>query len=174
MASPSCILDTALSLPPPNGHAYPSSGPAVRSARLRDATRDSRSAQGSPVTPLRAIRLAMMGGVLLFGAVSWFLTALPDWSPPEPGLVDRLGLVARITWFIAVGALLVLFLKYRQLESPAQASTFAILAWALGETLALLGGVVYFLTSLAAWYIAGVIALVVTFLAFPPPDPVRR
>ncbi|HEX6313899.1 MAG TPA: hypothetical protein VFZ73_03535 [Gemmatimonadaceae bacterium] len=126
------------------------------------------------MTPLRAIRLAMMGGVLLFGGVSWFLTGLPDWSPPEPGMADQLGVVARITWLLAGGGLLVLFLKYRSIESPAQASTFAIFAWALGETLALLGGVVFFLTSLAGWYIAGVIALAVTFLAFPPPDAVKR
>jgi hypothetical protein len=43
------------------------------------------------------------------------------------------------------------------------------MAWALGETLALLGGVIFFLTSMSGWYIAGVIALTLTFVAFPAP-----
>ena len=38
-----------------------------------------------------------------------------------------------------------------------------------GETLALLGGVIFFLTSMPTWYIAGVIVLTTTFVAFPAP-----
>lgn len=123
------------------------------------------------MTPLHAIRLAMMGGVLLFGGVSWFLTRTPDWVPPEPGVADQLTGIARIAW-LAVGlALMVLFVKFRDYTNAARASSVAILSWALGETLALLGGVVFFLTSTAGWYIAGVILLTLTFVAFPPPPP---
>jgi hypothetical protein len=125
------------------------------------------------MTPLHAIRLAMMGGVLLFGGISWFLTQMPDWSAPEPGLADQLGRIAKIAWPVVGVALVVMFLKFRDAASAAQASTVAILAWALGETLALLGGVVFFLTSLAGWYIAGVVALTLTFVAFPPPPPLK-
>ena len=42
------------------------------------------------MTPLPAIRLAMLGGVLLFGAVSWFLTHTADWTAPEPGVAGQL------------------------------------------------------------------------------------
>ena len=121
------------------------------------------------MTPLHAIRLAMMGGVLLFGGVSWFLTNTPDWSAPEPGLADQLKRVATIAWVVVGAALIVIFLRFRDSSNPARASSIAIMAWALGETLALLGGVIFFLTSLSGWYIAGVIALTLTFVAFPAP-----
>ncbi|HEX6942799.1 MAG TPA: hypothetical protein VF128_07710 [Gemmatimonadaceae bacterium] len=126
------------------------------------------------MTPLPAIRLAMLGGVLLFGAVSWFLTRTPDWTAPEPGVAGQLIGIARIVWVIVGVALTILFLKFRDSTNPAQASSVAILSWALGETLALLGGVVFFLTAAAGWYIAGVIALTLTFVAFPAPPRLPR
>jgi hypothetical protein len=126
------------------------------------------------MTPLPAIRLAMMGGVLLFGGVSWFLTQSPDWTAPEPGIADQLTRVARIAWIVVGVALVVMFMKFRDPTDVARASSVAILAWALGETLALLGGVVYFLTSMPGWYVAGVVALTLTFVAFPAPPVVKR
>ena len=126
------------------------------------------------MTPLHAIRLAMMGGVLLFGGVSWFLTQSPDWTSPEPGIGDQLGRIARIAWIVVTVALIVMFTKFREPTDTARASSVAILAWALGETLALLGGVVYFLTSMPGWYIAGVVVLTVTFVAFPPPPALKH
>ena len=111
----------------------------------------------------------MMGGVLLFGGVSWFLTSMPDWSAPEPGITAELTRVATIAWVGVGAALVVMFLKFRDSTNAARASSVAILAWALGESLALLGGVIFFLTSLSAWYVAGVIALTLTFVAFPAP-----
>jgi hypothetical protein len=126
------------------------------------------------MTPLHAIRLAMMGGVLLFGGVSWFLTQSPDWTSPEPGIGDQLNRIARIAWIVVSVALIVMFMKFRQPNDIARASSVAILAWALGETLALLGGVVYFLTSMPGWYIAGVLVLTVAFVAFPPPPALKH
>jgi hypothetical protein len=126
------------------------------------------------MTPLPAIRLAMLGGVLLFGGVSWFLTRAPDWTAPEPGVAGQLTGIARIVWVIAGVSLTILFLKFRDSTNAARASSVAILSWALGETLALLGGVVFFLTAAAAWYIAGLLALVLTFVAFPAPPPQPR
>jgi hypothetical protein len=121
------------------------------------------------VTPLRAIRIAMMLGVLLFGGVAWFITRTPDWKAPEPELLDRLGMIARFAW-IAVGVVLVfMFLRFRGSTNPSRASTVSILAWTLGETLALFGGVILFLTAFSGWYVAGVTALALAFVAFPPP-----
>jgi len=121
------------------------------------------------VTPLRAIRIAMMLGVLLFGGVAWFITRTPDWKAPDPGLLDQLAMIARFGW-IAIGiALVVMFLRFRNSPNPSRASTVAIVAWTLGETLALFGGVILFLTAFGGWYIAGVTALVLAFVAFPPP-----
>jgi hypothetical protein len=126
------------------------------------------------VTPLHSIRLAMMGGVLLFGGVSWFLTQSSDWTAPEPGVGEQLTRIARIAWIVVGVALVVMFLKFRRPADVPRASSVAILAWALGETLALLGGVVYFLTAIPGWYIAGVIVLTLTFVAFPPPPALKH
>ena len=126
------------------------------------------------MTPLPAIRLAMLGGVLLFGGVSWFLTHAPDWTAPEPGVAGQLIGLARVVWVIVGVALTILFLRFRDSTNAARASSVAILSWALGETLALLGGVVFFLTANAGWYIAGVIALTLTFVAFPAPPQLPR
>ena len=116
----------------------------------------------------------MLAGVLLFGGVSWFITRSPDWSPAEPGVGERLVLIARMAW-ISVGiALPVMFLKFRDNANPARASTVAIVAWTLGETLALFGGVILFLTAMPGWYVAGVIALCVAMIAFPAPPPVSH
>ena len=122
------------------------------------------------MTPARAIRLAMMGGVLLFGGVSWFLHRSPDWVAPDPMRLEQL---TRIAPFVALGVILglaVVFLKFRNTTNAAQASTVAILAWSLGETLALFGGVIFYLTAASGWYIAGVVALALSFVAFPPPE----
>lgn len=121
------------------------------------------------MTPLPAIRLAMMGGVLLFGGVSWFLTSMPDWTAPDAAIAGQLTRVATVAWVVVGAALSVMFVKFRDSTNVARASSVAILAWALGETLALLGGVIFFLTALAGWYLAGVIALTLTFVAFPAP-----
>lgn len=121
------------------------------------------------MTPLRAIRLAMMGGVLLFGGVSWFLHQTPDWTPADPSTAAQLTMMGRIIWAVAGSALVVMFLKFRDVTNPGQASTVAILAWASAESLALFGGVVFFLTASVGWYIAGVIALTLAFVAFPAP-----
>lgn len=121
------------------------------------------------MTPAQAIRLAMMGGILLFGGTSWFLTHTPDWVAPAPEFTAQLTAVARIIWIVVSTGLLVMFLKFRNQEDLARASTVAIIAWSLGETLGLLGAVVLFLTSITTWFIAGVIALALTFVAFPAP-----
>ena len=112
----------------------------------------------------------MMGGVLLFGVVSWVLTRNPDWVAPDPAIAGKLTMVGRILWALAATALIVLFLKFRGDERPGRSSNVAIMAWALGEMLALFGGVVFFMTAVPVWYVGGVIALVMTFVAFPPPQ----
>jgi hypothetical protein len=89
----------------------------------------------------------MMLGVLLFGGVAWFMTRAPEWKAPGPELLNQLSLIARIGW-IAIGLTLVfMFLRFRDSSNPSRASTVSILAWTLGETLALFGGVILFLTA---------------------------
>lgn len=119
------------------------------------------------MTPLLAIRIAMLGGVLLFGGVSWFLHRTPDWEPADAVAIDSLVTVGRFMWIGVILGLAALWFRSRSVTAASQASTFAIIAWSLGETLALYGGVLYFLSDLAGWYVAGVLSLAIAFVAFP-------
>jgi hypothetical protein len=111
----------------------------------------------------------MMGGVLLFGGVSWFLHRTPEWVRADPATATKLTGMVPIVWGIAVLGLAFLFIRHRAASNPSQTSTLSILAWALGESVALFGGVVFFMTAEAVWYVAGVVVLAITFVAFPPP-----
>lgn len=119
------------------------------------------------MTPTLAIRFAMMGGVLLFGFVTWFAHRSPDWSPGDPTSLGELVMVGRFMWVAVIGALAVLWFRSRSITSAPKASTFAIFAWSLGEMLALFGGVLYFMSDRPAWFVAGVVMLAITFVLFP-------
>ncbi|HSA57545.1 MAG TPA: hypothetical protein VLE53_17665 [Gemmatimonadaceae bacterium] len=119
------------------------------------------------MTALPAIRLAMLGGVLLFGAVCWALQRSPDWAPASNVDPESLRLVARLLWAGAIAGVFILMMRARGVTSAARASTLGILSWALGEMVALFGAVVYFLTGVATWYIGGVVFLALTFLLLP-------
>ncbi len=122
-----------------------------------------------PAQAYLAIRIAMMGGLLLFGGITWFLHQRPEWQPPKPGVADALVTIGRVTWATAVAALAVLFFQHRKAENPVRASTLAIVAWSVGEALALFGVVFYYIAAVPAWYISGMLAMAITFVAFPPP-----
>lgn len=119
------------------------------------------------MTPQLAIRMAMMGGVLLFGGVSWFVHQSAEWQPAPPEDVASLVQVGRVMWLAIAAGLAILYRRARgEIRSP-QLAMLAILAWALGETLALFGGVLFYLSGRSVWYVAGVLVLALTFVAFP-------
>ena len=111
----------------------------------------------------------MMAGILLFAGVSWFMHRAPDWQQPPPGLVDSLSTFGRVLWGAAGAGLVVLFLVRRNAESPIRASNLAIVAWSMGEALAIFGVVFFYLTAVPVWFIAGILAMSITFVAYPPP-----
>jgi hypothetical protein len=49
----------------------------------------------------------------------------------------------------------------------ARRSTLLIISWAAAETLALFGGVVWFLHGDSRWYVAGMCFMLATFILFP-------
>lgn len=124
-----------------------------------------------PVQAYHAIRLAMMGGMLLLGLVSWVLHRSPDWRPPPAGVGEGLVTVGRILWAAAAVVLAFLFIRRRSIDEPLRRVTTAIIAWSVGEALAIFGGVHFYLTAAPVWYVAGLLAMSITFVAFPPPAP---
>ena len=120
------------------------------------------------MTPALLIRIAMLIGVLLFGAVTWFLRQSGNApEPPTPESARTLLWMGRAAWGAAVAGCVVLFALLQRETTPARAQRLSIIAWALGELVALFGGVVWFLTGLTQWYVSGLVFLVLALLAFP-------
>ena len=119
------------------------------------------------MTPALAIRFAMLVGVLLFGGVVLFVRragtapALPEASQ------SMLLLMGRFLWALAIVGCLVLYQRVGHASAP-RASQLHIIGWALGESVALFGAVIWFLTGTPSWYVPGLTFLVLTFLVFRP------
>jgi hypothetical protein len=118
------------------------------------------------MTPAFAIRFAMLLGVLLFGGVVMALRQSE--SAPEGSTEDFAALltIGRVLWGLAIAGTAFLWFKARDASERTRTS-WSIGAWALGEMVALLGGVVWMLTGSPAWYVPGLLFLVLTFMAFP-------
>lgn len=118
------------------------------------------------MNPALAIRIAMLGSVLLFGGVTWALqqAGVERGASPSPA---TLVLVGRVVWVAALVGCALLFARGQRATRPAQLLNVSILAWALGELVALYGAAVFFLAGVETWYLLGLGFLVLTFLAFP-------
>ncbi len=119
------------------------------------------------MTPAIAIRLAMLMGVLMFGGVTWFIRQSDPAPPFDPALMPALLWSARAVWGVALVVCFVLFGIMRNEREGPRARRLSVVGWALGEGVALFGGAVWFLTGTPAWYVPGLVFLVLTFLAFP-------
>lgn len=119
------------------------------------------------MTPTIAIRFAMLAGVLLFGGVAWFSHRDPGFTAAAGPVLDSLSTVGMGLWVVATLGFVILFWRSRSPQTAAQASTTGIIAWSIGEGLALFGGVFYLQSGVATWYIGGVIALALSMLVFP-------
>lgn len=117
------------------------------------------------MTPALAIRFAMLTGVLIFGGVVFYVNKSAPAMPEESQ--GMLLLMGRLLWAVAIGGCIFLYQAVGR-ASAGRASQLQIIAWALGEAVALFGGVVWFLTGTPAWYIPGLTFLVLTFLVFRP------
>lgn len=127
------------------------------------------------MTPALVIRITMVTGVLLFGAVTWFLRrsgSAP--SPLTPEAARTLLWMGRAAWATALAGCVVLFALMQREPTSARTQRLSIVAWALGEMVALFGGVVWFLTGMTEWYVSGVVFLVLSLLAFPGASGGRR
>lgn len=113
------------------------------------------------------IRAAMLLGVVLFGGVTWFIRRSGSAPSFDPANASTLLRVARGVWGVSMAACLVLFFLLRNARNAARVQSLSIMGWASGELVAMMGGVVWFLTGNAQWYSFGLVYLVLAFLAFP-------
>lgn len=119
--------------------------------------------------PTVLIRAALLLGVVFFGGVTWFIRRSGGVPPFDPANATTLLWVARGVWGFSMATCLVLFALLRRSPDPVRAQSLSIIGWASGELVAMMGGVVWYLTGNAEWYTFGLVYLVLTFFAFPAP-----
>ena len=120
--------------------------------------------QTSATRTLGLIRIALLVGVLAFGGIVWYLRRSGDASY---GVNPRgLRVAGQVVWgFMTLGTL-ALFISTGR-ASPERRATFSVIAWALGESTAIYGGLFWMLLGDSQWYLYGVACLLLTYFIFP-------
>ena len=116
---------------------------------------------------LAVIRLALLLGVLTFGAMTTFIIRRAEPRPSPAETLETMKIVGIVLWVLAV--LAVAFLRFRgtRIAGRMGAASPAIIGWSIGEAVAIFGGVHYFMSGRPPWYLNGVLFLVATFVIFP-------
>lgn len=132
-----------------------------------------RAPMSSSIKSFAVIRLALLSGVLLLGAVCWVLTNQRG-GGPQPGTdpaslsVFRVLVPALCLGALAVAA--VLRGRVARTRDAARRDSMRLIAWSVGEGSALAGGVHYLLSGDPKLYVLGVVALLGTFIILPLRD----
>jgi hypothetical protein len=115
---------------------------------------------------LALVRISLLLGVLLFGAVTWFLHRDPSWQPRSPESLPAVRRAMLAAWVLAIVGLLALRTRLARLTGDARRSLLVV-AWAVGEGAALFGGVYYFLSGDAMSFLGGLLVMLAALLLFP-------
>lgn len=124
------------------------------------------SRPASPAT-LGIVRLAMLGGMLVFGGVAWYLTHQPGWRPSLPPGRDAFFFASLGIWAVVAAGLLLLRIRVRREADPRRRTPLLLVGWALGEMPAVWGGIYFLLTGDPQRYVTGLLFLVMAFLLLP-------
>ena len=121
----------------------------------------------APLEQVRAImRMSFLAGVLLFGAVVWFLHRQPGYVPD--GSMEQLRPVVPFILLAFIAAIVAVRVFYlARVTDPAKLHTGQIMGWAIGEAAALFGGVYYFNTDDPRFYIMGLFVMLASFIVIP-------
>ena len=119
----------------------------------------------SSAATLAMIRVMVLGGVLLFGAVIWLLYRNGSRTPVEPNF--PVTPIALGLWGVAIVGLLVLRARWGAESEPTRRGHLSIFAIAVAEVPALFGAVVYFFSNDPRLYVSGVFLMLTTLLLFP-------
>jgi hypothetical protein len=123
---------------------------------------------GASPTQLRIIRISLLLGVIVTGAV---VSVLVQGSPPRaPELARPLVMVNAV---YLVGAMAgILYFQRRHAAEPVRQRriTFNVIAWALGESTALFGAVHYLLVGSPIPFLVGLGMLLAAFVLVPIRD----
>jgi hypothetical protein len=114
---------------------------------------------------IRIIRLALIAGVVSFGAVILFVHSQQNWKattlPPAVGYAQLACAVVGILAAFAMRG------RVAGEPDPAQLATRYVTGWAMGEGAALFGGALFFITGQMQWYLVGLLAMAGAFAVLP-------
>jgi hypothetical protein len=120
---------------------------------------------GDRATVQRILRMALLAGVFAFGSAIWFLHGQGSIETVPLDTMLR-NLFVGVMIAAAVG-LMVIQRRHAAAADPQQIQTWTIVGWAAGETVALFGGVLYFLTGSATPFLVGLGMLLAAFVMIP-------
>lgn len=116
--------------------------------------------------PLQLIRLSLMAGVLMFGAIVLFLHRQPGWTPGA--LPPLVGYALVASTIVAVSIAAVLKGRLGRERDPQRRASLLIAGWAFGEGAGVFGAVIFFITGQAQWYGLGLVAMASVFVLLSP------
>lgn len=116
-----------------------------------------------PPSSLSIIRSSLLGGVVLFGAVIAWLHSTGSGPAPADSPLSR-PVIAWVFFALCAGAgaaIIVLRGMVERADSFDRRATTAIAAWAIGESVAILGGIHWLVTGSPTLYIVGALVFVI-------------
>jgi hypothetical protein len=118
-------------------------------------------------TQLLVIRTALLGGLLLFGAITWYMAGRGSTPMATPEQTRLYGFIFVALAASAVVGMIVMRTRLEKAADAKQLMSLYIIGYALAEGAALFGGVVWFIGGPREWYIAGLIVVVAGYQILP-------
>lgn len=115
--------------------------------------------------PVQLIRLALIAGVLMFGAVILFVHRQPSWKAGT--LPSALGYVLLAYAIVAISIARAVRGHLLREADPQRRVSLLIIGWAIGEAAGLFGAVIFFVTGQGQWYLLGLVAMLSVFAFLP-------
>ena len=124
----------------------------------------------APRQVLNLVRMALLSGVLVFGAVAYGVRKVGTMPPMEQMAAASLRTIGVIVWTVSLIALVGLRVRFRETVERSRDTRLPLVAWAIGEAPAMFGGAFLLLTGDTMVFTAGLLALLLSFALFPVPN----
>lgn len=122
----------------------------------------------APATTMALVRVGMALGTVAFGGVVWLLQRQGrvhvDVTPARLRMYRDAAMVVWVAASVALGALTIV--RQRVIDD-ARERTLTVVAWTVGELVAILGGVFYLLSDRSRFYTLGLLFFAVALLISP-------
>ncbi len=139
------------------------------STELETAAREPRYPWLTPAVQAR-VRAILFGIALFVGLVVWVWHSVGAGAPQPGAFVRKLRVVGIMTWLYALVQIVDMRFWHSGIARRRRRSLGipeSLIAWLFGQMLAWFGIAYYGFTEDARWYVAGVVVLLLTFVAFP-------